>query len=950
MSRAGPAPNRRVQAYAYTVVTTAVVLLFAVAEWLTERFLSDRSRAASTALELLIVLVATLVFRPIHRRTEALVETAFYRRRRQALESLAKFRRELHSFNDMAQLLRRVTEAVDHHFEAKASAIYLRRETFVAEASSFDVHVENVPLDDPLAIRFRSSATPAKPPLLKSHARGTHAFAMTVAGDLLGFLATQCPYDDYDPEELQMLAGLAQDLAAAAVALDPRLRRSRQRPANNIPADLPPLVGREREVAEIKIALAQSRLVTITGSGGVGKTAIALQCAVEAVDAHEHGAWFVSLAPISDPELVPGTVIASLQAGASDAEDDTGRLIEHLRTREALIVIDNCEQVLPAVSTLASRIRAQCPHVHILATSRELLHLDGEHVYRLQPLRSDAAAELFVQRAAAVSGAFDAKGHQASIRSICDHLDGIPLAIELAAARVRALSVDEILARLNERFRLLTGGAHTADPRQQTLARAIEWSYDLLNAEEQSLFLRVAAFRGSFSLAAAAAVCAKDGRCDEFHVLDVLTSLADKSLVTVTLGVTTRYRLLETIREFAAQKNVELAAVEIVARRHAAYFAQVAAQAYHEFDTRLPHGWLERLAPDIDNFRAALEFSLEGGGDRLEGAQLAADCGPVFMRLVLLREGLRWCEVARTVPEMRPATAGRIEYVASMMHNNLGENACALACAERATTLYQESSDERGLIRALSQVAQLYSRAHRYADAQAPAEEALRRARVLGEQRVLASVLRRCAYSLASEEIERARSLFAEALDVARACDDKEEVSLILGWWAVREAAAGCYDRAGELAEVSLRSAEGQAQMYLQAQIACYALASGKSAKAEQHAREALTLSLETQNALFCALAIAYCSAAHASQDAQQAAEIYGYAMAQLRRLEWIGEDDDRLAFHNITGIIQRALDGRDLGPLMDRGAALSQDAVLDMLQGELSTPPVVRTSGASRS
>lgn len=590
MSRAGPADSRRVRAYAYTAVTTAVVLLFAVAEWAAERFLADRSRAASTAVELFIVVLATLVFRPIHRKTEALVDAAFYKRRRQALAALEKFRRELHSFKDMEQLLRRVIEAVDHHLEAQASAVYLRRDAFRPEASSFDVQAENVPFDDPLAIRLRSSAAPARPPMLNSRACGTHAFAMTVAGDLAGFLTTQCPHGDYDAEESNMLAGLAQDLGAAVVALDPRLRSSKRQAPNNIPADLTPLVGREREVAEIKAALALSRLVTLTGAGGVGKTSVALQCASEEIDAHRDGAWFVSLSPITDPALVPATMLAALEAGPSDQEDETARLIEHLRVRDTFIVIDNCEQVLAAAASIVARIRAQCPHVRILATSRELLHLDGEQVYRLGALRTDAAAELFAKRAVAVSPSFEPHSHAQTIHSICDHLDGIPLAIELAAVRVRALSADDILARLSERFRLLTSGARTAEPRQQTLSRAIEWSYDLLPHEEQSLFRRLAAFRGSFSLAGATAVCAQDGRCDEFHVLDLLTSLADKSLIGVTLGVSTRYRLLETIREFAAHKMVEHQATKIVARQHASYFAQLAAQAYHEFDTHLPQG------------------------------------------------------------------------------------------------------------------------------------------------------------------------------------------------------------------------------------------------------------------------------------------------------------------------------------------------------------------------
>lgn len=945
MSRAGPAPSRRVQAYAYTAVTTAVVLLFAVAEWATERFLSDRSRAASTAVELFIVLVATLVFRPIHRKTEALLEAAFYKRRRQALAALEKFRRELHSFKDMEQLLRRVVEAVDHHLEARASAVYLRRDAFRPEASSFDVQAESVPFDDPLAIRLRSSAAPARPPLLKSRACGTHAFAMTVAGDLAGFLTMQCPHGEYDSEESNMLVGLAQDLGAAVVALDPRLRSSKRRAPNNIPAHLTALVGRERELAEIKAALAQSRLVTLTGAGGVGKTSLALQCAAEEIDAHHDGAWFVSLSPITDPALVPVTMLAALEAGSSEQEDEAARLIEHLRVRDALVVIDNCEQVLAAVTPLVARIRAQCPQVRILATSRELLHLDGEQVYRLGALRSDAAVELFAKRAASVSPSFEPQLHLQTIGSICDHLDGIPLAIELAAARVRALSVDDILARLSERFRLLTGGSRTAEPRQQTLVRAIEWSYDLLPQEEQSLFWHLAAFRGSFTLAGAAAVCAQDGRCDEFHVLDLLTSLADKSLVGVTLGISTRYRLLESIREFAVQKVAEHQATEIVARQHASYFAQLAAQAYHEFDTHLPHGWLDRLAPDIDNFRAALEWTLVNQGDRLTGAQLAADCGPVFLRLELLAEGLHWSAAARRVFGTSTAISGRIEYVASMMHNNLGEYNRALMCAERAVAFYKRSSDQRGLIRSLAQVAQLCGRLHRYHEAIPPADEALDRARALGEPRILVGVLRRCAHSLPPDRIHHARELFAEALKVARSVSDSEEPSLILQWWAVREAAAGCYHRAIELAKISLESAAGHWRMYLESQIACYTLASGDIDGAAENARAALKLSLEAQHPLFTALSIAYCSAFAAQHDAQSAAILLGYATARLRELEWRGEADDQLALANVSSEISRSLSPEIFEASTARGRALTQQAVLDIINADFSMRPTVQNS-----
>ncbi|HUN29033.1 MAG TPA: GAF domain-containing protein, partial [Alphaproteobacteria bacterium] len=224
MLKAGPGLRRRAHLYAYTAITTAIVLVLALAEWATEKLVADRSRAASTAIEICIVLAGTLVFRPIHQRVEAAIEAAFHRRKHHALAALAKFRRELTSFSDPSQLLRRVIEAVDHHLEACASAVYVRRDGFSAAASSYDVPAVDLTANDPLLVRLRSSGAPAKPPLLKSLALGTHAFPMTAAGELIGFLSVDADHSEYDKEETQMLSGLAEDLAGALVKLDPRLR------------------------------------------------------------------------------------------------------------------------------------------------------------------------------------------------------------------------------------------------------------------------------------------------------------------------------------------------------------------------------------------------------------------------------------------------------------------------------------------------------------------------------------------------------------------------------------------------------------------------------------------------------------------------------------------------------------------------------------------------------
>lgn len=932
MSRAVPARGRRMHAYAYTLVTTAIVLLFALAEWMAERFVSEHSRAAGTAIEISIVLIAALVFRPVHHRVDEAVDAAFYRRKRQALAALARFRPELSSFDDLHQLLRRVVEAIEHHGEAAAAAVYLRRARFHAEVSSFDVPAEDVALDDPLAVRLRSTGAPANVAPLQSRAVGTHAFPITAAGELIGFMTLAAKDETYDADELQMLAGLAADLAGAIVALEPSLRPRKHAPPNNLPFGLPPLVGRERELAEIDAALSHAKLVTLTGPGGVGKTRLALQCAAETLERYEDGAWFVNLAPIGDGALIVPTVLAALDASGGDDEGETARLLGYLRSRTALVVLDNCEHLVADAAAVVAQIRRECPDVTLLATSREVLHVPGEHVYRLGSLRPEAAAELFTQRATAAAPDFDASRWSDAVRGICDRLDGIPLAIELAAARVRALTPAEILERLHERFRLLTSASRTALPRQQTLAAAIAWSYDLLDPEEQALFRAVAVFRGSFSLEAAAAVCSQGAGCDEFHVLDVLTSLVDKSLVGVTTALATRYRLLETIREFALARSIEVQTGAVAVRHHAAYFAALGAQAYREFDSRQPAGWIETFAPDVDNFRAALSYTLEGSGDRRAGAQLAADCGVVFLRMELLGEGLRWCELARAVDDAPPAVRGRVEYVASMLYNNSRAYPRALEAAERAVEHYRQAPDERGLIRALSQTAHQYARAHRFDEALAPADEAIRRARALGDPHVLMTVLRRCAYALPPADVERARELFDEAAAAARDAGESAQLPYILQWWAGSEAAAGCYERAIDLARRALDGADDDTRMYIESDVTGYALACGKTEIAQAHAGTSLTLALNAQHPVLTALATAYCAPLLASREPQQAARVFGYAGARLAELEFEGDETERLALDRALQIIRTQLPAGDLAALVQQGAALTQDRVLALI------------------
>ncbi len=353
---------------------------------------------------------------------------------------------------------------------------------------------------------------------------------------------------------------------------------TRQR-TTNLPVPLTSFVGRKREIAEIKQLLSTARLLTLTGAGGSGKTRLAIQVATDLVRQYEDGAWWVELAALTDAALVLQTVARALGVHELPDQPLVETLANALRSRRLLLVLDNCEHLVHACAQLAEELLSACPHLQILTTSREALNILGEttwtvpplslpephHVLPLQDLKAYEGIQLFVERASAVKPGFTLTEQNAlAIAQICRRLDGIPLAIELATDRLKVLSVEEIAARLDDRFSLLTAGSRTALPRHQTLQATIDWSYDLLTEPEQRLFRQLSVFAGGFTLRAAEAVAD-----DEWHILDLLTHLVDKSLLIVEERQgESRYRLLETIREYAREKLAEAGEVEMVRNRH----------------------------------------------------------------------------------------------------------------------------------------------------------------------------------------------------------------------------------------------------------------------------------------------------------------------------------------------------------------------------------------------
>ena len=334
---------------------------------------------------------------------------------------------------------------------------------------------------------------------------------------------------------------------------------------NNLPQQVTSFIGREAQVAQVKALLTKTRLLTLTGAGGSGKSRLSLQVAADPLDGEGDGVWLVELAGLSDPALVPQAVTGVLGVQEAAGKTVQQALVDWLKPKRLLLILDNCEHLVAACATLAADLLRNCPNIHILASSREPLAVAGEQTYRVpslslpdpkqaqtvEGLSQYEAVRLFIERAQAVQPSFSVTDASASaVAQVCFHLDGIPLAIELAAARVRSLSAEEINARLDNRFRLLTGGLRVALPRQQTLRALIDWSYDLLTETEKSLLRRLSVFAGGWTLEAAEVVCAGEP-VEDFEVLDLLTALVDKSLVVAEpAGDGTRYRLLETIRQY----------------------------------------------------------------------------------------------------------------------------------------------------------------------------------------------------------------------------------------------------------------------------------------------------------------------------------------------------------------------------------------------------------------
>ena len=513
-------------------------------------------------------------------------------------------------------------------------------------------------------------------------------------------------------------------------------------PANNLPLQLTSFVGREREMAEVEELLAGRRLLTLTGPGGSGKTRLALAVASGAVEGFDDGVWLVELASLSDPDLVPQAIASALGVQETPGSSLIDTLVGYLGPRRMLIVLDNCEHLVDACASLAEALLRRCPNLWILATSREALGVAGETLFAVPPLslpdphRVQAvdglpryeASGLFVERARAVRPDFSLTQDNAmAVAQICYRLDGMPLAIELAAARVRMLSVEQISSRLDDSFRLLTGNERTALARHRTLRATMDWSYELLEEEERTLLRCLSVFAGGFTLGATEAVAAGEdieegrgsyGRVSNPPLLDLLASLVDKSLVLVAeQGGEARYRLLETVRQYGREKLGESGEAGWVQRRHAEFCLALTEDPAP--DLREQGAWLRRLETERDNFRATLGWALEP--EPAESQEASEERATVGLRLAVslgqgrfwaangLSEGLRWLEkgLARSGDSLPDSARAMALNEAGWIATVQGDPERAVALLEESFALSKKLGDKSGVAASLFQLGQL---------------------------------------------------------------------------------------------------------------------------------------------------------------------------------------------------------------------------------------------------
>ena len=597
----------------------------------------------------------------------------------------------------------------------------------------------------------------------------------------------------------------------------PPLKTLDARP-NNLPVQLTSFIGREDEIKKVKELLNNTHLLTLTGPGGVGKTRLSLQVGADVIDDFANGVWFVELAPIIDPVLLPQEILRELGIKEEPKKTLEETLTGYLKDKEILIILDTCEHIIEACAMLTEKLLTKCPKLKIIATSREALKCTGEQIHSILSLKTPNLKEeisteqltqyesvrLFIERALTVNQKFRVTNENApSLAGICSQLDGIPLAIELAAARVKVLTVEKIYERLNSRFSLLTGGRRTALPRQQTLKALIDWSYDLLSEQEKILWSRLSVFNDGWTLESAEEICSDD-KVNKEEILDLLSLLVEKSII-IFDSEKERYRILESIRQYGEEKLKEVNEINKILSKHLYYFMELSESAEPKLKGKEAQEWLEKLETEHGNLQTAIEWSLKNG-DIEEGSRLAGAMRNFWEIRGLYFTGRRLLKsILSKMQGISNSSRAKALNSVGVLANRQGDYEQALKFYEESLRFSRKLGDKRSIASSLLGLGNVSHGQGDYEQALKFYEESLALQREIGDKYGIASSLNNLGnVSHSQGDYEQALKFYEESLIFSRKLGDKRGIAGSLNNLGSVSHNQGDYEQALKFYEESL--------------------------------------------------------------------------------------------------------------------------------------------------